>query len=67
VSGPGAPDRGPRPASYHGQAFSRDSERLARFEREAKIVIVMELIPGEDLRERLARGAMRLERASTAE
>jgi hypothetical protein len=65
VSGPGDPDRGPRPASYHGQAFSRDSERLARFEREAKIV--MELIPGEDLRERLARGAMRLERASTAE
>ena len=67
------------------EAVSQDSERLARFEREAKVLaslnhpniagihqveeadgkhfLVMELAEGEDLAERLARGAVPVEQA----
>ena len=67
------------------EALTADPERLARFEREAKVLaalnhpniagihqvaeadgqrfLVMELVEGEDLAERLARGAMTLEEA----
>ncbi|HMK93647.1 MAG TPA: protein kinase, partial [Thermoleophilia bacterium] len=66
-------------------AFSTDPERLARFEREAKLLaslshsgiatlfgvedtaegtlLAMELVPGEDLAERLKQGALSLEEA----
>jgi hypothetical protein len=67
------------------QAFAADAERLARFEREAKVLaslnhtsiagiyglhendgvrfLAMELVPGEDLAERLKRGAVPLSEA----
>ena len=66
-------------------AFTDDPERLARFEREAKLLaslnhaniaaihglhdaegthfLAMELVPGEDLSQRLERGALTVERA----
>ena len=66
-------------------AFADDRERLARFEREAKLLaslnhpglasvfgvhdadltrfIAMELVPGEDLAERLARGPLSISEA----
>src|SRR5437867_4073215 len=66
-------------------AFAQDSERLARFEREAKVLaslnhpniagiygleesagvhhLVLELVPGETLAQRLAAGALSVEEA----
>src|SRR5262247_1463541 len=42
------------------EAFVRDEERLRRFEREAK---VLELVSGENLAERIARGPLPIEDA----
>src|SRR5512143_1486436 len=57
------------------EEFSRDPARLSRFEREARMVaalygledvdgtsfIVMELVPGQTLSEKLSRGALTLD------